>query len=262
MHRPSLTILKIGGKVLEEEAELKAALAYFAGIPGAKILVHGGGKQANRIITALDIEPRMLHGRRITDARTLDVVTMVYAGLVNKKVVSLLQALGCNALGLSGADGNLIRAHKRIVKTHDYGFAGDIDEINGRALQQLLDAGYAPTFCAITHDAQGQLLNTNADTIASQLAVEMAKGYDVCLQFCFEKKGVLKDPADDDSVIPELHPQLYAHYKDTGGISGGMLPKLDNAFAAIDQGVRTVWIGDRQALEAATATKVHGEATR
>ncbi|MEZ5042344.1 MAG: acetylglutamate kinase [Saprospiraceae bacterium] len=256
MHRPTLTILKIGGKVLEVDDQLKAALSYFAGIAGAKILVHGGGKQADVLIRALDIEPQMLNGRRITDAATLEVVTMVYAGLVNKKVVSLLQAMGCNALGLTGADGNLIKAHKRVVTTHDYGFAGDIDTINGAAIQQLLDLGYCPAFCAITHDAMGQLLNTNADTIASRLATAMAKGYDVQLQFCFEKAGVMTDPDRDDTVISLLTPALYDHYKTSGAISGGMLPKLDNAFDALQKGVSAVWIGHLQALKARTATKI------
>lgn len=258
MQRPSLVVLKIGGKVLEVPSELHKALDYFAAIEGPKILVHGGGKQANHIMSALDIEPKMLNGRRITDAATLEVVTMVYAGLVNKTVVSQLQALGCNAMGLSGADGNLIRAHKRIVQTHDYGFAGDIDEINAAAIQQLLDSGFCPCFCAITHDTKGQLLNTNADTIASQLAIALAKGYDVQLQFCFEKAGVMTDPDQDDSVIPILTPALYESHKASGAISGGMLPKLDNAFAAIDAGVSAVWIGHLPALQRATATKVTG----
>ena len=256
MQRSRLTIVKIGGKVLEVRERLTEALEYFVGIEGPKILVHGGGKQANVIIKALDIEPKMLNGRRITDAATLEVVTMVYAGLVNKTVVSQLQGMGCNALGLSGADGNMIRAHKRIVTTHDYGFAGDIDEVNGKGLQQLLNLGYCPCFCAITHDAKGKLLNTNADTIASQLAIAMAKGYEVELQFCFEKAGVMLDPADDDSVIGQLTAATYQQYKAAGAISGGMIPKLDNAFAAIDAGVYQISIGHIDALQSKQATRI------
>lgn len=256
MQRAKLTIVKIGGKVLEVPEKLTEALQYFVGIEGPKILVHGGGKQANVIIKALDIEPKMLDGRRITDAPTLEVVTMVYAGLVNKTVVSQLQSLGCNALGLSGADGNMIRAHKRIVTTADYGFAGDIDEINAKGLQQLLDLGFCPCFCAITHDAKGQLLNTNADTIASQIAIAMAKGFEVELQFCFEKGGVLTDPADEHSVIPELTSDSYQRHKEDGVIAGGMIPKLDNAFAAIDAGVYQISIGHIEALQQKQATRI------
>ncbi len=256
MYRPKLTVVKIGGKVLEIPEKLTLALQYFVSIEGPKILVHGGGKQANVIIKALDIEPKMLNGRRITDAATLEVVTMVYAGLVNKTVVSELQSLGCNALGLSGADGNMIRAHKRIVTTTDYGFAGDIDEINAKGLQQLLELGFCPCFCAITHDQKGQLLNTNADTIASSVARAMAKGYEVELQFCFEKGGVLTDPDDDSSVIPELTSESYQQYKVDGIISAGMIPKLDNAFAAIEAGVYQISIGHIEALQSQTATKI------
>lgn len=256
MQRAKLTIVKIGGKVLEVPEKLTEALQYFVGIKGPKILVHGGGKQANVIIKALDIEPKMLDGRRITDAPTLEVVTMVYAGLVNKTVVSQLQSLGCNALGLSGADGNMIRAHKRIVTTADYGFAGDIDEINAKGLQQLLDLGFCLCFCAITHDAKGQLLNTNADTIASQIAIAMAKGFEVELQFCFEKGGVLTDPTDEHSVIPELTSDSYQRHKEDGVIAGGMIPKLDNAFAAIDAGVYQISIGHIEALQQKQATRI------
>lgn len=256
MQRARLTIVKIGGKVLEIPEKLTEALQYFVAIEGPKILVHGGGKQANVIIKALGIEPKMLHGRRITDAPTLEVVTMVYAGLVNKTVVSELQGMGCNALGLTGADGNMIRAHKRIVTAEDYGFAGDIDEVNAKGLQQLLDLGYCPCFCAITHNAKGQLLNTNADTIASQLAVAMAKGYEVELQFCFEKAGVMLNPEDDTSVIAELTAQNFQAYKASGAISGGMIPKLDNAFAAIAAGVYQISIGHIQALQNQQATRI------
>jgi acetylglutamate kinase len=237
-----LTILKIGGKLLDDEARLNEALADFSKIEGAKILVHGGGKKSSELSRQLGIEPKMIEGRRITDAATLEVVTMVYAGLLNKSVVARLQSLGCDAIGLSGADGNAISAKKRPVKTIDYGFAGDVESVNKTLVINFLKQNLTPVFCAITHDGQGQLLNTNADTIATTLAVALAQDFAVTLKFCFEKNGVLLDPADENSVIEKLRPADYARYKSEGTISEGMVPKLDNAFAAIDAGVAEVVI--------------------
>lgn len=251
-----LTILKIGGNVLENSSLLTRTLERFAQQEGYKILVHGGGRKADQLCKQLGITPQMLNGRRITDAATLDVVTMVYAGLTNKNVVAQLQTLGCNAIGLSGADMNTIQAHKRIVKDVDYGFAGDIDGINTNAIQQLLAAGATPVFCAITHDGKGQLLNTNADTIASTLATHLAHLYSVSLQFCFEKDGVLLNPNDDTSVILAMTVEDYERYKTAGVISGGMLPKLDNAFQAISKGVKEVVIGSVESLYKNTATRL------
>ena len=237
-----LTILKIGGKLLDDDAQLGSALAAFAKIAGAKILVHGGGKKGSEISRRLGIEPRMVEGRRITDAATLEVVTMVYAGLLNKTVVANLQALGCNAIGLSGADGNAILAKKRGADTIDYGFAGNVEAVNNSLIINLLENNLTPVFSPITHDGSGQLLNTNADTIARTLAVSLAQNFEVTLQFCFEKNGVLLDPTDGNSVLPSLAAEAYEHYRALGIISEGMVPKLDNAFAAKNGGVGDVWV--------------------
>lgn len=238
----SLYVLKIGGKVLEDKATLQVVIQAFLALPGDKILVHGGGKQASILGQQLGIPPKMYQGRRITDEATLEIVTMVYAGLYNKQLVAQLQANGCNAIGLSGADGNTIKAHKRQVKEIDYGFAGDIDHVDAEGVDRLLNAGFTPVFCAITHNKQGQLLNTNADTIASTVAQSMAAFYSVNLLYCFEKEGVLLDPEDEQSVISHLNTSQYQSYCKTGVISGGMLPKLDNAFAALNAGVLSVRI--------------------
>jgi len=237
-----LTIIKIGGKVVENDTELRAVLQGFTQIKGHKILVHGGGKRATEMLPQLGIEPKMINGRRITDAATLEVVTMVYAGLINKKIVSLLQSMDCQAIGLSGADLNSIQSHKRIVKDIDYGFAGDIDAVNTDAIRGLLDMNATPVFCAITHDKQGQLLNTNADTIAATLAANLAAHYDVTLMLCFEKNGVLSDPKNDDSVIRVINDMTYQSYKQSGIILAGMIPKMDNAFFALSKGVKNVQI--------------------
>jgi len=255
--KESLTLLKIGGNIIEDEAAFQQTMQVFARWENPKILVHGGGRRADNICQQLGITPLMQNGRRITDASTLEVVTMVYAGLVNKNIVATLQAEQCNAIGLTGADLNSIQAHKRHVQDIDYGFAGDIDALNTQAIQQLLGIGATPVFCAITHDRQGQLLNTNADTIAATLAASLAADYAVRLLYCFEKKGVLLDPADDDSVIAEMNAESYDNYKQEGIISGGMLPKLDNAFAAIKQGVESVTIGNMEALAKGAGTKLH-----
>ncbi len=237
-----LTILKIGGKLLDDDHHLGLVLSAFANIEGPKILVHGGGKKGSEISRRLGIEPQMVEGRRITDAATLEVVTMVYAGLLNKTVVAKLQALGCNAIGLSGADGNAILAKKRGAGAIDYGFAGDIETVNNALIVNFLENNLTPVFSPITHDGQGQLLNTNADTIARMLAVSLAQNFEVTLKFCFEKNGVLLDPSDDASVLPMLDSVAYEGYKSSGVISEGMLPKLDNAFAAKNGGVKEVWV--------------------
>lgn len=239
-----LTIIKIGGNVIDDTSELGNFLRTYAGVPGLKILVHGGGKIASTIGRKLGIEPRMAEGRRITDADTLDVVTMVYAGLVNKNIVARLQAEGMNAIGLSGADGNVIPAVMRPVKTIDYGFAGDLqaEKIGVTSLSTLLDNGFSPVIAPITHDGTGQLLNTNADTIAATVAEALSSRYEVTLVYCFEKKGVLRDPSSEDSVILNINPDSYAELKEQGIVSHGMIPKLDNAFAALQGGVKQVRI--------------------
>lgn len=239
-----LKIFKIGGGIIDDATQLGQFLTELAQVPGRKILVHGGGKGASQMLKSLGIEPQMVEGRRITDAATLDIVTMFYAGKTNKQVVALLQAQGTNALGLSGADGNVIQATKRPVRTIDYGFVGDLDErsINAKLLEQLLETGLTPVLCAITHDGHGQLLNTNADTIASSLARALAGSYTVELHFCFEKEGVLADINDEASVIPQITADQYQQLKAEGVIAAGMVPKLDNAFAALEAGVERVVI--------------------
>ncbi|WP_018478005.1 acetylglutamate kinase [Pontibacter roseus] len=247
----TLHLIKIGGNVLDNPARLQRFLIDFAQLPGPKLLVHGGGKIASTIGLQLGIQPQYVEGRRLTDAETLKLVTMVYAGLINKGVVAQLQALGCNAIGLTGADANAIPATKRPVTTIDYGFAGDIggpETINAAALQALLQAGLTPVFAPLTHDGNGSLLNTNADTIASVLATALAPHYQVKLVYCFEKKGVLADSEKDDSVIPEIDNEEYASLKAGGIVKDGMVPKLDNAFAALRQGVSAVLIGEAEAL--------------
>ena len=232
---------------MDNPARLQRFLIDFAQLPGPKLLIHGGGKIASTIGLQLGIEPQYVEGRRLTDAETLKLVTMVYAGLINKNVVAQLQALGCNAIGMTGADANAIPATKRPVKTIDYGFVGDVagpETINAAAIKALLQAGLTPVFAPLTHDGQGSLLNTNADTIASVLATALAPHYEVKLVYCFEKKGVLANAEDDDSVIPNINKQKYAELKASGVVSDGMIPKLDNAFAALEQGVKAVVIGE------------------
>lgn len=237
----SLVVVKVGGAIVEDEAQLSQLLKDFSAIPGRKVLVHGGGRRATQVAKQLGIETQMVNGRRITDAEMLKVVTMVYGGLVNKNLVARLQANGVNALGLTGADANVIRAHKRPVKDGiDYGFVGDVDAANGETLRNLIEAGITPVMAPLTHDLQGNILNTNADTIASETAKALAPYYDVTLIFSFEKKGVLSNPDDEESVIPVITREDFARLKADGTIAGGMLPKLENAFNAIDAGVKAV----------------------
>jgi len=239
-----LKVFKIGGGIIDEAPLLERFLTELARVPGPKILVHGGGKGASQLLASMGIAPRMVEGRRVTDAATLDVVTMLYAGKTNKHIVALLQQRGVNALGLSGADGDSIRAVRRPVATVDYGFVGDLHaaSVNTELLTRLLQAGLTPVFCAITHDGQGQLLNTNADTVASALAQALAGAYTVELHFCFEKDGVLADVQDDRSVLTRLALADYQAMKASGAVAAGMVPKLDNAFAALAAGVQAVVI--------------------
>jgi acetylglutamate kinase len=251
-----LTIIKVGGKIVEEDDTLRLLLSDFTKIEGAKILVHGGGRLATKLADQLGIESKMVEGRRITDAETLRIVTMVYAGLVNKNIVAGLQALNVNAIGLSGADMNIIRADKRPVKTIDYGFVGDVKEVDSNALTMLLESGISPVLTPITHDKKGNLLNTNADTIAGETAKALASHFDVSLIFCFEKSGVLLDENDDNSVIPQIDRQLFEEYKEKGIIKGGMIPKLENSFQAIDAGVKKVIITKASEIAANKGTVI------
>jgi len=234
-----LLIIKIGGNVIDQPEALAVFLDDYARIDGKKILIHGGGKIATDISHALGIEAQMIDGRRITDAETLKVVTMVYAGLINKNIVSGLQARGCNAIGLTGADANVIAAKKRADKNIDYGFVGDVEQVNVAAIRQFLNTGLAPIFAPLTHDGKGMMLNINADTIAAALASALCKHYETRLIYCFDKKGVLAS-ADEESVIPQLNLRQYQELKTKGIVSKGMLPKLDNAFATLQAGVRAV----------------------
>ena len=241
--KQKLTIVKVGGAVVEDEAQLSQLLKDFCAIEGKKVLVHGGGRKATKVAESLGIESKMVGGRRITDADMLSVVTMVYGGLVNKNLVARLQANGVNALGLTGADMDVIRSHKRPLKDGvDFGFVGDVDNVAGLTLARLIEEGVTPVMAPLTHDGQGHILNTNADTIASETAKALAPYYDVTLIFSFEKKGVLRNPDDDDSVIPTITREDFVKYKADGTISGGMLPKIENALSAIDAGVERVII--------------------
>ena len=242
MMKEKLTVIKVGGKIVEEEATLNQLLADFSAIEGYKVLVHGGGRSATKLAAQLGIESKMVNGRRITDAETLKVVTMVYGGLVNKNIVAGLQAKGVNAMGFTGADMNVIRSVKRPVKEVDYGFVGDVKKVNAELLGSLIRQGVVPVMAPLTHDGQGSMLNTNADTIAGETAKALAELFDVTLVFCFEKKGVLSDENDDDSVIPVITPELFKEYVEKGIIQGGMIPKLENSFSAIEAGVSQVVI--------------------
>ncbi len=249
--KEKLTVIKVGGKIVEEDATLGRLLNDFSAIQGHKVLVHGGGRSATRIAAQLDIESQMVNGRRITDAETLKVVTMVYGGLVNKNIVAGLQARGVNAIGLTGADMDVIRSVKRPVKDVDYGFVGDVEHVNSELLADLIHKGIVPVMAPLTHDGQGHMLNTNADTIAGETAKALARHFDVTLIYCFEKKGVLRDENDDDSVIAHINRTEFEHYVAEGVIQGGMIPKLENSFDAINAGVSQVVI--------TLATAINGE---
>ena len=251
-----LTIIKVGGKVVEDQLALDLMLDQFKRISGYKLLVHGGGTMATNLATQLGVETTMVEGRRITSAAMLDVVTMVYGGLVNKRIVAGLQARNCNALGMTGADMSLVRTRKRPVQTIDYGFVGDVEEVNTRELRLLLNENVVPVIAPITHDGKGLLLNTNADTMAAELAADLAAFYNVFLFYCFEKRGVLLDPANDSSVIFELDYFQYEDYKTQGIISSGMIPKLENAFMAKKRGVREVLITNAENIANGRGTRI------
>ncbi len=245
-----LTLIKVGGKIVEESDTLQALLCDFASIEGRKLLVHGGGRSATKLAEQLGIPSRMVNGRRITDADTLRVVTMVYGGLVNKNIVAGLQALGVDALGMTGADLNILRSDKRPVKDVDYGYVGDVKEARGDMLARLIADGVVPVLAPLTHDGHGQLLNTNADTIAGEAAKALAPYFDVTLVYCFEKKGVLRDENDDESVIPQIDKSSFERLVSDGIVQGGMIPKLENAFSAISAGVKEVVITRADTLSA------------
>ncbi|NSL88146.1 acetylglutamate kinase [Chitinophaga solisilvae] len=255
-----LFIIKVGGNVIDNPELLQTFLDKFAAIPGKKILIHGGGKIATRIGDQLGIKSNYVDGRRITDAATIDLVTMVYGGLVNKQLVAQLQARSCNAIGLTGADANIIPAEKRPVKEIDYGFVGDVqpDMLQTGPLKALLEAGVTPVFAPLTHDGNGQMLNTNADTIASSLAIALSDRYQVRLIYCFEKKGVLSDPNDDNAVINLINKEIYQQLLENKVLSDGILPKLQNAFGAIGNGVKEVLIGHADDVLSNTTGTVAG----
>ena len=256
--KEKLTVIKVGGKIVEEPETLNQLLADFSAIEGYKVLVHGGGRSATKLAAQLGIESKMVNGRRITDAETLKVVTMVYGGLVNKNIVAGLQAKGVNAMGLTGADMNVIRSVKRPVKDVDYGFVGDVQQVNAELLGDLIRRGVVPVMAPLTHDGQGSMLNTNADTIAGETAKALAQLFDVTLVFCFEKKGVLSDENDADSVIPVITPVEFKQYVEQGVIQGGMIPKLENSFSAIDAGVSQVVITLASAINGQGGTIIRG----
>ena len=248
----TLKVIKIGGNIIDNEDALATFIKDFATISGPKVLVHGGGKLATKLAEQMNIPVQMNEGRRITDAGTLDIITMVYAGKINKNIVAQLQANNCNAIGFSGADGNTIISEKRPIKTIDYGFVGDVKKVNTNALEVILNNNIIPVFCAITHDENGQLLNTNADTIASELAIGLSSIFNTELYYCFEKNGVLEDVENEDSVIENINTESYKALKENNIIFEGMLPKLDNCFHAINQNVQKVCIGKSDMLFDAT----------
>lgn len=265
----ALNIIKVGGGVVENPASLASLLNQFAAMEGRKVLVHGGGRLATAMAANLGIESRMVGGRRITDEKMLEVVTMVYGGLVNKNIVAGLQAKGVKAIGLTGADGDVIRSHKRPLKRVkmddgteqmvDFGFVGDVDKVDAQLLASLIESGNVPVVAPLTHDGEGHILNTNADTIAASVACALAEYYDVTLTFCFEKAGVLRDANDDSSVIPTINEEEFQTLADEGIIAGGMIPKLENAFEAIHQGVRQVVITHSDNIDGSRGTTIRGE---
>ena len=251
-----LTIIKVGGKVVENTESLNMLLDQFKRISGYKMLIHGGGSTATLIAEKLGIKTQMVEGRRITDEATLDVVTMVYGGLINKKIVAGLQARNCNALGLTGADLSLVRARKRPVQTVDYGFVGDVEEVNSRELRLLLAENVVPVVAPITHDGKGMLLNTNADTMAAEIAADLAAFFNVFLFYCFEKKGVLSNPEDENSAIFEMNYAEFESCKTQGVVSSGMIPKLENAFLAKKRGVKEVLITNAENIANGRGTRI------
>ncbi len=251
-----LTLIKVGGGIVEESDSLRELLSLFSKIPGNKVLVHGGGRSATRMASQLGIETKMVNGRRITDIEMLKVVTMVYGGLVNKNVVAGLQALGVNALGLTGADMNIMLSEKRPVKDVDYGYVGDVKSVQGEALAALIEQGVVPVLAPLTHDGKGNILNTNADTIAGEAAKSLARYFDVTLVFCFEKNGVLRDADDDSSVIPQMNETDFRNYVAQGIVQGGMIPKLENAFQSIAAGVKEVIITKASNLGQSGGTRI------
>jgi acetylglutamate kinase len=261
----NITVVKVGGAIVEDEAQLRQFIHDFKNIEGPKILVHGGGRRATKVAAQLGIESQMIGGRRVTDAAMLEVVTMVYGGLVNKHIVALLQAEGVNAVGLTGADMNILRSHRRPLKKMnvdgeermiDFGFVGDVDYADGNTLAMLLEQGITPVVAPLTHDGEGNILNTNADTMASETAKAIAQEHDVTLIFSFEKRGVLSNPDDENSVIPLITPELFEHYKADGTISGGMLPKIENAINALNAGVKKVVITLASAINGTDGTVI------
>ena len=251
-----LTVIKVGGKIVEDEETLAQLLKDFSAVEGHKVLVHGGGRSATKIAAQLGIESQMVDGRRITDDNMLRVVTMVYGGLVNKNIVARLQAVGLNALGLTGADMNVMKSHKRPVKTIDYGFVGDVEKCDGSMLAKLIKEGIVPVMAPLTHDGNGCLLNTNADTIAGETAKALAPYFDVTLIYCFEKAGVLLSEDDDNSVIPHIDESSFKDLVEKGVIQGGMIPKIENSIAAVRQGVGRVIITKADAIDGTKGTKI------
>ena len=254
--KENVTVIKVGGKIVEEKNSLDNLLDRFAAIPGHKVLIHGGGRSATAMAGRLGIESRMVNGRRITDEAMLQVVTMVYGGLVNKNIVAGLQARGANALGLTGADCNIIKAHKRPAGEVDYGFVGDVDHADGGMLAKLIHEGIVPVIAPLTHDGKGNLLNTNADTMAAETAKALARHYNVTLTYCFELPGVMRNPEDAASVIPTITRESYSTLLADGTISGGMIPKMDNAFNAIENGVAKVIITQADAIDGTQGTQI------
>lgn len=248
--KQKLSVVKIGSNLLDDPKEFTKAMELFSKLDGNKILVHGGGKKATELGERLGVETKMVHGRRITDPRTLDIAIMVYGGLTNKKIVAQLQAFGTDAIGMSGADANAIRAYKRPVKNVDFGLVGDVDMVNAYAVFKLLQAGFTPIFCALTHDGKGQLFNTNADTIAAELAIAMSEQFDTTLYYCFEKKGVLQNVEDEDSLIYHIDSKAYDELMAYGAIADGMLPKMHNCFYALRNQVARVCVGNSGMLAA------------
>lgn len=247
-YKAPLTVVKIGGNIIDNPSELNQFLFNFSSIEGHKIVVHGGGKLATKMAESIGLKPQLIDGRRITDAPMLDVAVMTYAGAINKNIVAKLQAYNCNAIGFSGADGNLIQSEKRKHLTIDYGFVGDVKKVNSELLFSLISLGITPVFSAITHDNKGQLLNTNADAVASEIAISLSANFEVSLIYCFEKQGVLEDSEDENSIILEINEQDYVKLLEKKAIHSGMIPKIDNCFYALKKGVEKVIIGSSMLL--------------